>query len=160
MSFRVLLPFPQLVTCCLLLCSLAQAQPLPPPSRTVFKCDEGGRVVYSDRPCLGATKIEVEPTRGVSRLSGRERVGSDVQREVFRENMAEALRPVTGMNPRQFETLGRRQQLAPAARQACWQLDEQIPPLERAEAQARGQDVVGIQQRLFSLRSRFRELGC
>lgn len=159
MSFKALLPFPQLLMC-LLLCNLAQAQPLPPPSRTVFKCDEGGQVVYSDRPCLGAKKIEVEPTRGVSRLSGRERVGSDVQREVFRENMAEALRPATGMNPRQFETLGRRQPLAPAARQACRQLDEQIPPLERAELRASGQDLAAVQQRLFSLRSRFRELGC
>ena len=150
---------PQLLTC-LLLCSLAEAQPLPPPSRTVFKCEEGGRVVYSDRPCLRATKIEVEPTRGVSRLSGRERVGNDVQREVIREQIAEALRPATGINPKQFEILGRRQQLAPAVRQACWQLDEQIPLLEKAEVQARGQDVGGIQRHLFSLRSRFRELGC
>ena len=105
MSFKALLSLPQLLMC-LLLCNLAQAQPLPPPSRTVFKCDEGGRVVYSDRPCLGAKKIEVEPTRGVSRLSGRERVGSDVQREVFRENVAEALRPATDMNPRPRSAAG------------------------------------------------------
>ena len=39
--------------------SLAEAQSLPAPSRTVFKCEEGGRIVYSDSPCLGAKKIDV-----------------------------------------------------------------------------------------------------
>lgn len=59
------------------------AQSLPPPSRTVFRCEEGGKVVYSDSPCVGARKIDVEPTRGVSKLSGRERVGRDVQQSSF-----------------------------------------------------------------------------
>ncbi len=35
-----------------------------------------------------------------------------------------------------------------------------LPLLEKAEVQARGQDVGGVQRHLFSLRSRFRELGC
>lgn len=40
----------------------ASAQNLPPPSRTVFRCDLDGKVTYSDSPCLGACTIEVEPT--------------------------------------------------------------------------------------------------
>ena len=140
--------------------SLAGAQSLPAPSRTVFKCEEGGRIVYSDSPCLGAKKIDVEPTRGVSRLSGKERVGNDVQREVFEERLAEAVRPLSGMNPKQYEVFGRRLKLAPEVQRECRHLDGQIPSLERAEAQASGPEFVTIQRRLFGLRSRFRELGC
>lgn len=44
--------------------SMALAQSLPPSSRTVFKCEVAGKVVYSDTPCLGASKVDVEPTRG------------------------------------------------------------------------------------------------
>jgi len=139
---------------------LAEAQSLPAPSRTVFRCEEGGKVVYSDSPCLGAKAINVAPTRGVSKLSGRERVGNDVQREVFQEQMAEAIRPLSGMNPKQYEVFGRRLKLAPEVQRECRHLDGQIPSLERAEAQASGPEFVTIQRRLFGLRSRFRELGC
>lgn len=140
--------------------SLAGAQSLPAPSRTVFKCEEGGRIVYSDSPCLGAKKIDVEPTRGVSSLSGKERVGNDVQREVFEERLAEAVRPLSGMNPKQYEVFSRRMKLTSAAQRECQHLDRQIPPLEQTEAQASGQDFAAAQRRLFGLRSRFRELGC
>lgn len=140
--------------------SLVAAQSLPAPSRTVFRCEEGGKIVYSDSPCLGAKAINVEPTRGVSKLSGRERVGNDVQREVLQEHVAEAIRPLSGMNAKQFEVYGRRLKLTPEAQGECRQLDRQMPSLERAEAQASGPDLVTIQRRLFGLRSRFRELGC
>ena len=40
---------------------VASAQKLPPPSATVFKCQGHGEVVYSDSPCLGAEKLEIEP---------------------------------------------------------------------------------------------------
>jgi len=105
---------------------------LPASSRTVFRCEEGGKIVYSDSPCLGAKAINVEPTRGVSKLSGRERVGNDVQREVLQEHVAEALRPLSGMNPKQFEVYGRRLKLTPEAQGECRHLDRQIPSLERA----------------------------
>ena len=142
------------------LASFASAQSLPSPSRTVFKCDEGGRVVYSDVPCMGAKKVEVEPTRGVSKLSGKERVGDDVRREVFREQVAEALRPIGGMNPRQHDTFAQRVRLSPEAQRECRQLDSQLPALEQIERQASGAELTAVQRRLFALRSRFRELGC
>ena len=43
---------------------------LPPTSRTVYKCQEGAKTVYSDEPCLGAQRINVEPTRGLDKSSG------------------------------------------------------------------------------------------
>lgn len=139
---------------------LASAQSLPSPSRTVFKCDEGGRIVYSDVPCMGAKKLDVEPTRGVSKLSGKERIGNDVRREVFQEQMADAMRPISGMNAKQYEAFGRRLKLTPDAQRECRQLDSQLPVLERSEQQASGPELPAAQRRLFGLRSRYRELGC
>lgn len=136
------------------------AQSLPPPSRTVFKCEEGGKTVYSDAPCVGAKKIDVEPTRGVSKLSGRERIGRDVQHEQFREQLSEAIRPISGMRPRQFATFERRTKLSAEAQRECQRLDVQMPSVEQEELQASGQALADVQGRLFRLRKRFRELGC
>ena len=38
------------------------SQNLPPPSSTVFKCEANGRIVYTDSPCMGAQRIEIDPT--------------------------------------------------------------------------------------------------
>lgn len=136
------------------------AQPLPPPSRTVFKCSQDGKTVYSDAPCLGAQRIEVEPTRGVSKLSGKERIGEDVRHEHFREQMSDALKPLSGMDRKQYATFTRRYGLSPDAQQECRRLDTQLPPLEHQEQQTTGTGLADVQQRLFALRRRFRELGC
>jgi hypothetical protein len=70
------------------------AQKLPSPSRAVFKCEKDGKVVYSDSPCLGAQRVDVEPTRGLNRMSGTERIGTDVRQERHNEMMADTMRPV------------------------------------------------------------------
>lgn len=139
---------------------VTHAQSLPPPAKTVFKCEENGKVVYSDSPCLGAKTVDVEPPRGVSRLSGKERVGSAVQQERLREHIADAMRPLTGMNPKQYETFGRRQKLPADAQRECQRLDGRIPLVEAEERQASGQGLADIQLRLLGLRKRFRELAC
>ncbi len=138
----------------------AMAQSLPPPSRTVFRCEEGGKVVYSDSPCLGAKRIDVEPTRGVSKLSGQERTGRDVAHEKFREQVSEAIRPLSGMNPKQFATFEKRMKLSPEAQRECQRLDGRVPALEHEERQASGQALMEVQGRLLGVRRRFRELGC
>lgn len=66
------------LACSIVLAVAAFAQSLPPPSRTVFKCEEAGKVVYSDSPCLGARQIDVEPTRGVNQITGKRLTGPDV----------------------------------------------------------------------------------
>jgi len=138
------------------------------PSRTAFKCEVDGRVSYSDSPCLGAKKVELEPTRGlnsstagVSPISGAPPLGADVQRERRREAMAEALRPLTGMNAKQFDTSGRRlTQLSPEARQACERLDRAIPVAEEAEAGAGKAALPAAQEQVLQLRRKFRALRC
>jgi len=140
----------------------------PAPSRTTFKCEVDGRVSYSDSPCLGAKKVELEPTRGLnsstasaSPISGAPPLGADVQRERRREAMVEALRPATGMNAKQFDTTGRRlTQLSPEVRQACERLDRAIPLAEEAEAGASKAALPAAQEQLLQLRRKFRELRC
>ena len=131
------------------------AQTLSPPSRSVYKCSANGKTTYSDAPCLGAQRLDIEPTRGVG---GRE--GRDVQRERHREMMAEALRPLTGMNAKQLDLHGHRMKLTPEAQRECRVLDAQTPATERDEAQAAGERREILKVNLFNLRQRQRELRC
>lgn len=136
------------------------AQSLPQPSRTVFKCEVAGKVVYSDSPCLGAVKVDVEPTRGADKSTGQPRVGADVQRERQREALAEGIRPVTGMNAKQFEVATRRMKLGSEAQAECRKLDGEIPAAEADESRAMGSDRQVAQARLLKLRQQFRDLRC
>lgn len=148
-----------LCAACLLVPPFVTAQQLPPPSRTVFKCKHDGKIIYSDSPCLGAEKIDVEPTRGVS-ISGKPKAGADVQRELQREGFANAIKPLTGMDARQFDALGRRLQLPSNVQRECSDLDKRVPALEEEEVHATQADLAGVQQRLFVARKRYRELRC
>ncbi len=138
----------------------AFAQKLPDPSRTVYKCEVKGKVTYSDEPCVGAQRLDIEPTRGLNKSSGTERVGPDVRREQQREALAEAVRPLTGVDSKQFDRLGRRTRLSPEAQRACASLDREIPALELREARTVGDERAAVQARLFASRKQFRELRC
>ena len=133
---------------------------LPAPSRTVFKCEVAGKVVYSDSPCLGAQKIDVEPTRGLNKSTGRELIGSDVRQEGHRENISAAIQPITGMNSKQFETHGRRMKLSSEVQKECKHLDIKIPIAEQEEKLSKPDTLAQSQYALFGLRKRFREIKC
>ena len=139
---------------------LCSAQSLPPPSRIMYKCIANGTTTYSDTPCLGAVRMDVEPSRGVSKLSGTERIGNDVSRERYRETLAEGLRPLTGMDAKQFATATRRDPLSGSAKVECRQLDELLPVVENEERHAVQPILRDVQTRLYRLRLRFKELGC
>ena len=145
-----------------LLCVTAvYGQHLPQPSRTVYKCEEGGKVNYSDSPCLGAKKVDVEPTRGLNKSTGRELQGQDVRNERFREDVADAIKPLTGMSAKQTDQFGRRMRLSPQARQQCLLLDPQLPAAAAAEAAAKTDaELNRAQKRLLDLRTAYRKLGC
>jgi hypothetical protein len=136
------------------------AQQLPPASRTVYKCQEAGRVVYSDAPCLGAEKLDIQPTRGLGKSSGKELIGRDVQHERNREVMAEALRPLTGMDAKQLDRAGRRMKLTPEAQKECQALDKSIPRTEQDERLASGAERPSVKRQLLALRVRYRIHGC
>lgn len=143
------------------LVNLAFAQStLPPTSRTVYKCSEKGKTVYSDAPCLGATKVDVEPTRGFNKDTGREIVGADVQREHRREIWADALQPLTGMDRKQYKVYERRYKLSPESQQACRRLDQLIPQAEFAEKHASPEELGNAKNNLFVLRKSYSKNGC
>ncbi|MDR7335798.1 DUF4124 domain-containing protein [Roseateles asaccharophilus] len=145
----------------LLGCSAVVAQTLPPPSRTVYRCEDGGKVNYSDSPCLGAKKLEVEPTRGMNKSTGKQLQGQDVRREHLREGFAEMVKPVTGMDAKQLDQAGRRQRLSPDAQRQCRILDQQLPAAEAAESTAKADsELAAAQQRLLDLRAAYRKLRC
>ena len=147
----------------LLLCfaaPFAQAQ-LPQPSRTVYKCESKGKITYTDEPCLGARRLDVVPTRGVDKLSGTERTGTDVANERRREVFADALRPISGMNAEQLATFSRRQRLDSRSQRECAQLEAAILDTEQAERRNTGAGVIeSLRQDLHILRKRYRQLGC
>lgn len=126
----------------------------------MYKCVSNKIVSYSDKPCLGAERLTVVPTRGVNKLSGQERIGPDVRNEQHRELFAEAFRPITGMNPAQFELHRRRSRLGSAAQAECRQLDPVLLQTEAAEAASDKSGKPAVQQYLFVLRKRHTELGC
>lgn len=140
--------------------TLGHAQELPPVSRTVFKCQVAGKTVYSDSPCLGARQIDIEPTRGLNQTSGRVRVGADVAREQWRETLAEALHPLTGMDAKQRAVHGRRNKLSLDAQRECPRLDGELLVAQQDEKKATPPDLKEVQMKLFQMRKRFQELGC
>jgi len=140
--------------------AMAFAQKLPPPSRTVYKCNVADKIVYSDSPCLGAEKLEIEPSRGLSNSSGHEQLGADVRRERQREDFAEAVKPITGLNAKQLDVQGRRLKLSSNAQEECRALDKSTAASELDEKRASKQELPSIQTHLLSLRKRYRELGC
>jgi Domain of unknown function (DUF4124) len=141
--------------------SSTMAQNLPPPSRTVYRCEDGGKVHYSDAPCLGAKKIEVQPTRGLNKSTGKELVGQDVSRERTQDAVANGMRPLTGKSTEALYRSGRRAQLSPDAQRLCQRLDRELPQAEAAEISARtAEQRHEIQQQLLKLRTAFRDNRC
>lgn len=138
----------------------AQSVKLPPPSRTVYKCTTDGKTVYSDNPCVGAQRLDIEPTRGMDSMTGAARAGADVRRERHRETLAEAVKPLTGKDAKGFEKDRRRLQLAPTVQRECARLDGTLTAQERAEREAKPTNLQHAQQSLYVTRKRYRDLGC
>ena len=135
--------------------SISLAQVLPVPTRTVYKCNVDGKTSYSDSPCVGAQRLEIEPSRGIGKSAGH-----DVQRERHQEMLAEAVRPLTGMDAKRLDAHGRRMKLSAEAQRECRALDKGIPEAERAEMRSIGEQREMEKVRLFSMRKQYRELRC
>lgn len=141
-------------------CASGMAQALPAASGTAYKCEVDGQTAYSDKPCLGAVRVDTPPTRGVNRTTGQTRVGADVRQEMLDEQMADALRPLTGQSAEQWRTTKRRSQLSPATRARCASLDHEIAATEWKEARVSGSALDSAQKRLLKLRQVYFELRC
>lgn len=149
-----------LLTCCAFSSNATLSQSLPAPGRTIYKCEQAGKIAYSDQPCLGASKLDIVVPRGMDHLSGKSRTGADVSHEVQRENIANALKPITGMTPAQFEIATRRQRLSTEVQRRCNVLDAAIPLTERRERDASKQDRQQASAELYKLRKEYRSMAC
>lgn len=119
----------------------------------------GRSVVYSNEPCLGAQVVDTTPTQGMDKSSGVSRKGAAVQNTEFRKTMADAIKPLTGMDAQQLEKAGVRVKLKPDAQRECNALDERLTQQELLVGSAE-RPTTNATAVLFESRRRYRELGC
>jgi hypothetical protein len=122
----------------------AASQTLPPSPRMVFKCEQAGRVVYTDQPCSGAQKSELLRVHAPPPEAGVQ-LYSSVAAPVDSQQMALTERP-----PR----------VAGTPRAECPHLAQRIALVEAEEQRATSQNIRMIQERLGVQRNRYNELGC
>ena len=139
---------------------LAQTTSLPPTSRTVYRCEVEKKVVYSDEPCLGAKRINVEPTRGLDQTSGKKQSGNDIRNEHNREAFANALKPLTGLDDAHLQKRVRRNKLSLGDQTECKSLDERIPEAEAREKVTVAETLMAVKQELLAMRQHQRKLRC
>ena len=128
----------------------------------VYRCEVDGKVRYSDEPCLGAKRVDVRPTRGLDKMSGKSLKGADVRTEESNRYVAEALRPIYRETPDQRATRHRRARnhLTPEETAECYLTDSRLGRLEAEEKTAMGRELQQVQQNLLKARQRHRKLRC
>lgn len=136
-------------------CMVAQAQ--------IYKCERDGKTTFTDEPCVGAKRIEVQPTQGLDKWSGQSKKGADVRKEEYRRLWDDSMRPLTG--PVDHQQMNRRRDryakhLTPAEHTECERLDKTMRDLEAQEAAAQADDLNKLQADLFKQRARYRSLKC
>lgn len=132
----------------------AQAQ------KSVYRCETGGKVSYSHEPCVGAQEIDVTPTQGMDKMTGRSRKGADVQRHEVETIRADALTPLTGMTPEQYRVHKRRLPLSPQDKQDCARLDDALPAIKQRAAAALPNERAAAEVELYKARKQFNDLNC
>ncbi|RYE58307.1 MAG: DUF4124 domain-containing protein [Hyphomicrobiales bacterium] len=144
-----------LVVPLLLVSSLCAAAP-----PTVYRCETGGKINYADAPCVGGKVVDVTPTKGADRMTGRSRKGNDVQREEYRTLLDDATRPLHGLSHGEMDVVRRRQKLSRADQVQCASLDRQVPALEARTAKAVGGAKGQADVELYQARRRVFNLKC
>jgi len=139
---------------------IAQTIKSPANNRIVFKCTVDGTVVYSDNPCLGAQVLNVQPTRGLNKSTGKEVTGRDVMLEKNHEAFVNAVELLTGMDLNQFDEAKRRIYMTGKQKTECVQLDNDIVSAQSHEKVASKDALPGIQSNLVNMRTKYRGSGC
>jgi hypothetical protein len=142
----------------------ALAQPVSPASRSAYKCKIDGKTVYSDEPCLGAQKIDVEPSKSNAATRSTS-TGSSARRQQPRpepqaEASAEGEHPTADIETKPAQVLSGRARLSSASQRECRDLESSMTALEREEKEASKSELPRVQSQLFTKRKRFADLGC
>jgi hypothetical protein len=136
------------------------AQPLPAPSRVIYKCEVGGKIAYTDEPCFGAKRMDIQPSRGLDKFSGKQMTGTDVRQENHRDMMADGIAPIAGLSRQEFAAEVHRHNLNANAKTECRALDPAIAQGEAVERTSSRDALPAVQGNLLLLRKRYKELGC
>lgn len=128
--------------------------------KPVYRCETAGKVGYSDVPCVGAKEIDATPTRGMDKMTGASRKGTDVRREEHSAVMADALKPLTGMTPDQYRVYKLRFKLSPGDKAECARLDVNLPKLGQRAATAHSSEQALADVDLYKARKLFNDLNC
>lgn len=129
-------------------------------AQQVYRCDTGGKVAYSDAPCVGAKVIDATPTQGMDKMTGQSRKGREVRRDEFNREFDQALRPWHGRSHDEMNTLRKRVYLPTRDQQRCTQLDRLVPALEVEAATAKGEGRARADVDLYNARKQFFDLKC
>ena len=128
--------------------------------KPVYRCETAGKVSYSDAPCVGAKEIAATPTQGMDKMTGTSRKGADVRRDEQNAVMADALKPLTGMNADQYRVYKHRLKLSPRDKAECARLDTNLPELKQRTATALSSEKALADVELYKARKQFNDLNC
>ena len=135
----------------LTLCVVVGAANAGPASNNIaYKCTINGKTSYSDAPCADAKVVDTTPTDGLNSMSGKKVWTPEAQRKHFEKGFDEAIKPMTGKSHEEMNVMRRRLKHEPAAKKRCYELDDEIPALER------GTD----KDRLLNARTEYYRLKC
>ena len=95
----------------------------------------------------------------MSQLTGKERTGSDVSKEKYREIVADVLKPITGLNREQYDAVHRRYKLPAEDKKACSNLDALLSNLEKKDGSDVGSKPEHDEEKYLA-RKKFRDLRC
>ena len=126
----------------------------------VYRCDSGGKVTYTDTPCLGGQAIDATPTQGLNSMTGQRKPSAEVRRSEHQRQIAEAFYPLTRMSPEQLARESRRHRLLPEARVECRILDARLPDLTQQVQQPAAPHQATAEKRLYEARQRYHALHC
>ena len=124
--------------------SLASAQ------TTVYKCESGGTVTYSERNCRGRI-INTDDAPVPAKANPKREEG---------QAMAQAMTPRAGESTAQLETRRRRATLMPTDREECERLDKRIPVEEGSLTNPDPEEAANAKEALRKSGARFGELHC
>lgn len=129
-------------------------------AQVVYRCETGGKIAYSDAPCVGAKVIDAMPNQGVDQMAGKSRKGSDVRRTELNHAFDDALRPLTGKSRAEMDVMRRRVKLEPHAQGECRRLDSQLAEQASVTKNAVGAASIRADVALYQARKRYFDLKC
>lgn len=104
--------------------------------------------------------MDVTPTQGADKMTGRSIKGNDVQREEYRTMVDNVTRPLHGLSHDEMDVIRRRQKLSSADQAQCASLDQHVPVLQLQAANAVGSAKGKVDVELYQARKRGFDLKC